>query len=117
MIRTAALVLFLGLALLFVMPFYIVWSFATGSVEAMYAMAMRTVRAALRIAKIDVRVEGLENIPSGVCVFAANHISNVDPLAFVPAIPRRISLLVKKELFRIPSLSKRMRMSKFVPIH
>ena len=116
MIRTVAVVLFLALALVLVMPFYILWSFATGSVEAMYWMAMRTVRASLRIAKIDVRVEGLENIPSGVCIFAANHISNVDPLAFVPAIPRRISLLVKKELFRIPILSKAMRMAKFVPV-
>src|SRR5262249_5882486 len=116
MIRTAAVVLFLGFALLLVMPFYILWSFATGSVEAMYSMAMRTVRASLRIAKIDVRIEGLQNIPSGVCIFAANHISNVDPLAFVPAIPRRVSLLVKQELFRIPIFSRAMRMAKFVPV-
>ncbi|MGA9144966.1 MAG: lysophospholipid acyltransferase family protein [Candidatus Acidiferrales bacterium] len=116
MIRTIAVVLFLGLALLFVMPFYILWSLLTGSADAMYEMAMKTVRTSLRIAKIGVRVEGLENIPRGVCIFAANHISNVDPLAFVPVIPRRISLLVKKELFRIPILSKAMRMAKFVPV-
>jgi 1-acyl-sn-glycerol-3-phosphate acyltransferase len=116
MIRTIAVALFLGIALLLVMPFFILWSALTGSVNAMYEMAMRTVRTSLQIAKIDVRIEGVENIPPGVCILAANHISNVDPLAFVPAIPRRVSLLVKKELFRIPILSTAMRMAKFVPV-
>ena len=116
MIRTIAVVLFLSLAVLLVMPFFIVWTLLSGSPDAMYEMAMKTVRTSLRIAKIRVRVAGLENIPSGVCIFAANHISNVDPLAFVPAIPRRVSILLKKELFRIPILSTAMRLAKFVPV-
>lgn len=116
MIRTLAVVLFLGFALIFVMPFFIVWTFLTGSADLMYDVAMKTVRASLPIAKIRVRVEGLENIPPGVCIFAANHISNVDPLAFIPSIPRRVSILVKSELFRIPILSKAMRLAKFVPV-
>jgi 1-acyl-sn-glycerol-3-phosphate acyltransferase len=116
MIRTIAVVLFLSFALLLVMPFFILWSLLTRRPDLMYDIAMKTVRASLRIAKINVRVEGLENIPRGVCIFAANHISNVDPLAFVPAIPRRVSLLVKSELFRIPILSTAMRMAKFVPV-
>ena len=61
-------------------------------------------------------MEGLENIPPGVCIFAANHISNVDPLAFVPAIPRRVSVLLKSELCPIPILSTAMRLAKFVPV-
>lgn len=116
MIRTLAVVLFLGFALVLVMPFFIVWTFLTGSADLMYDVAMKTVRASLPIAKIRVRVEGLENIPPGVCIFAANHISNVDPLAFIPSIPRRVSILVKSELFRIPILSKAMRLAKFVPV-
>ncbi len=116
MIRTIAVVLFLALALLLVMPFFILWTLLTGTADPMYQVAMRTVRASLRIAKIKVRVEGLANIPPGVCIFAANHISNVDPLAFVPAIPRRVSVLLKTELFRIPILSTAMRLAKFVPV-
>lgn len=116
MIRTIAVALFFGFALVFVLPFLILWSLLVGSVDAMYEVAMKTVRTAMRIAKIRVRAEGLENIPRGVCIFAANHISNVDPLGFVPAIPRRVSLLVKKELFRIPILSIAMRMARFVPV-
>jgi 1-acyl-sn-glycerol-3-phosphate acyltransferase len=116
MIRTIAVVLFLAVALLLVMPFFILWTLFTGTADLMYEVAMKTVRASLRIAKIRVRVEGLENIPPGVCIFAANHISNVDPIAFVPAIPRRVSVLLKSELFRIPILSTAMRLAKFVPV-
>jgi 1-acyl-sn-glycerol-3-phosphate acyltransferase len=117
MIRTIAVVLFLALANLLVMPFFILWTLLTGRADLMYEVAMKTVRASLRIAKIRVRVEGLENIPSGVCIFAANHISNVDPIAFVPAIPRRVSVLLKSALFRIPILSTAMRLAKFVPVN
>ena len=116
MIRTLAVVLFLALALLLVMPLFILWTLLTGTADLMYEVAMKTVRASLRIAKIRVRVEGLENIPPSVCIFAANHISNVDPIAFVPAIPRRVSVLLKSELFRIPILSTAMRLAKFVPV-
>jgi len=116
MIRTIAVVLFLALALLLVMPLFILWTLLTGTADLMYEVAMKTVRASLRIAKIRVRVEGLENIPPSVCIFAANHISNVDPIAFVPAIPRRVSVLLKTELFRIPILSTAMRLAKFVPV-
>jgi 1-acyl-sn-glycerol-3-phosphate acyltransferase len=114
MIRTVALVLYFSLALLLVMPWLILYSLVAGSPDFMYACAMKAVRLGNRIAGIRVRVEGVENIPAGVCVFAPNHISAVDPLAFVPAIPRRVSLLVKKELFRIPILSTAMHLAKFV---
>lgn len=98
------------------MPWLILWSLATRSVDFMYGVAMKFVRAAVRIAGVRVRVEGAANIPPGVCIFAANHVSNVDPLAFVPAIPRRVAILVKKELFRIPVLGTAMRMAEFVPV-
>lgn len=116
MIRTIVVVLYLTLALAFVLPWFILWSVLTGSPDLMYQMAMGAVRLAVRIAGIRVRVEGVENIPSGVCIFAANHISNVDPLAFVPAIPRRVSLLAKKEVFRIPILATAMRLVKIIPV-
>jgi 1-acyl-sn-glycerol-3-phosphate acyltransferase len=35
----------------------------------------------------------------------------------VPSIPRRTSVLVKKEVFRIPILSKAMLMARFVPVN
>jgi 1-acyl-sn-glycerol-3-phosphate acyltransferase len=116
MIRTIIVVSYYALGLVLVMPWLILWSLLTGSPDFMYQMTMKAVRSGLRIAGIRVRVEGLENIPPGVCIFAANHVSNMDPLAFVPAIPRRVSLLAKDEIFRIPILSKAMRLAKLIPV-
>jgi len=116
MIRTILAVIYFALGILLVMPWLILWSFLTGSADFMYRVAMRVVRTGVRIMGVRVRVEGSNNIPPGVCIFAANHVSNIDPLAFVPAIPRRVGLLVKSELFRVPILAKAMRMAGFVPV-
>src|ERR1700731_1853016 len=116
MIRTILAVLYYALGILLVMPWLILWSLLTRSPDLMYEVTMKGVRSGLRISGVQVRVEGLENIPPGGCLFAGNHVSNMDPLAFVPAIPRRVSLLVKKEVFRIPILSKAMRLAKLIPV-
>jgi len=116
MMRTIALALYFSLALLLVMPWLLLWSALAGSPDLMYACAMKAVRLGNRIVGIRVRIEGVDKIPAGPCVFAANHISAVDPLAFVPAIPRRVSLLVKRELFRVPILASAMRFAQFVPV-
>ena len=116
MIRSFVLFAYIGLAMLLVLPWFILWSFITGKPDAMYNMSMRTVRAGLKLVGVRVHVEGLEDIPGGVCVFAANHISTIDPMAFIPAIPRRVAILVKKELFRVPFLGPAMRLADFVEV-
>jgi 1-acyl-sn-glycerol-3-phosphate acyltransferase len=70
----------------------------------------------MRIAGIHIRVEGTEHIPPGVCVFASNHASNIDPVALVPNIPRRVALLAKKEVFSLPILSKALHLARLVPV-
>jgi 1-acyl-sn-glycerol-3-phosphate acyltransferase len=45
-----------------------------------------------------------------------NHVSNIDPPIAIPAIPKRTSVLVKKEVFRIPVLATAMRMGSLVPV-
>jgi 1-acyl-sn-glycerol-3-phosphate acyltransferase len=116
MIRTIMVLTFVALALIFVQPLLILWTLLTGDPNFMYRTFMRALRIALRLAGIHVRVEGLENIPTGVCVFASNHASNLDPVALVPNIPRRVALLAKKEVFRIPILSKAIRLAKLIPV-
>lgn len=116
MIRTIVVVLYFGAALLLIVPILILWSLLTSSPDFMYWTVMKAVRLGVRLAGIRVRLEGIENIPAGVCIFAANHTSNVDPLAFIPNIPRRVAILVKKELFRVPVLSKAMRLANFVAV-
>jgi len=116
MTRTLAAIVFLFLGLILLMPWLILWSLITGSPDWMYEVTIKMVRAGLQVGGARVRVEGLENIPPGVCIFAANHVSNMDPLAFLPTIPRRVSILAKKEVFRIPILSTAIRLAKFIPV-
>lgn len=116
MIRTAFVFAFLGLALVLVLPWFILWSALTGNPEAMYRLSMRASSFAMRTAGIRVHVKGAENIPKEVCVFVSNHASNLDPLVYFPAIPRRVSVLIKKEILRIPILATGMRAIKFVPV-
>ncbi len=116
MIRTLLLALYFALAIVLALPWLILWSVIVGNPELMYSLAMKVVRCGNRIAGVRVRVENLENIPPGACLFTSNHVSNVDPLAFIPAIPRRVAILVKRELFRIPILSTGMRRAQFVPV-
>jgi 1-acyl-sn-glycerol-3-phosphate acyltransferase len=116
MIRTFALLLFFALAIVLVLPWLILWSLITGNADLMYGLSMKAVRFGNRIVGVRVRVDGLENIPPGACVFVANHVSYVDALAFIPAIPRRVAVLIKKELFRIPILSFGMRRAQFIPV-
>jgi len=98
------------------MPFLILWSVIAGNPDFMYGLSMKAVRLGNRLAGIRVRTEGLENIPASACIFVANHASNVDPLALFPAIPRRVGILVKRELFRIPIFSTGMRRAQFIPV-
>src|ERR1017187_10251311 len=116
MIRTLLLALYFAAAIVLALPWLILWSVIVGNPELMYSLAMKVVRCGNGIVGIRVRVENLENIPPGACLFTANHVSNVDPLAFIPAIPRRVAILVKQELFRIPILSTGMRRAQFVPV-
>src|SRR5690348_15509277 len=116
MIRTILLALFFSFAIVLALPWLVLWTILTGNPEPMYGTAMKAVRFGNRLAGIRVRTEGLENIPAQPCVFIANHASNVDPLVFIPAIPRRVGILVKRELFRIPIFSAAMMRARFTPV-
>mgnify|MGYP002260746343 CR=1 FL=1 len=71
---------------------------------------------ALGIAGVRIDMEGEDNIPSGACLFMANHTSAVDPVAVFVAIPRRIAFLAKKEIFRMPLIGWAMRLAGFIPV-
>jgi 1-acyl-sn-glycerol-3-phosphate acyltransferase len=46
----------------------------------------------------------------------SNHTSNLDPPILLPLIPRRTSVMAKKELFSYPILGETMRMGALVPV-
>jgi 1-acyl-sn-glycerol-3-phosphate acyltransferase len=107
---------FLTLFTLLLGPPLILHALLTGSVDLLYRVGVAGVRFIARAVGMRVDIEGQENIPAGVCLFAANHTSNADPLAIVGAIPRRIAILAKKELFEIPIVSRAFRLAHFVPV-
>ncbi len=51
-----------------------------------------------------VKAEGLENVPEGGCLLAANHTSFADPIVISSVSPRKIRFMAKAELFRAPVL-------------
>jgi 1-acyl-sn-glycerol-3-phosphate acyltransferase len=88
----------------------------TGSKETLFRMGQLCGVWTLRIAGVRTRAEGLENIPAGTCLFAANHVSNTDPPAIVGVIPRRVAILLKKSLLSIPIVGPAFRMGDFIPV-
>ncbi|HKW76937.1 MAG TPA: lysophospholipid acyltransferase family protein, partial [Terriglobales bacterium] len=54
--------------------------------------------------------------PQGTYIFMSNHVSNLDPPVLIPIIPRRTSVLAKRELWRIPILNKALDLVEIVPV-
>jgi len=93
------------------------YSLVVGNVKRLYRVVMGILRAGTWAGGIRVEVSGLENVPAGVsCIFLSNHVSNLDPPLIFPALPGQSSVLLKKELMRIPILGTAMRLGKFVPV-
>lgn len=114
--RTLFVGILVALAVLLGLPFLILWTWITGKPDFMYRLSMKFCRFAVRLLGVRVSVTGLENIPHGACIFAANHASNLDPVILLPAVPRRITIFAKKELFRIPILGVGMRAAGFIRV-
>jgi 1-acyl-sn-glycerol-3-phosphate acyltransferase len=116
MIRTAFVALSLSLYTLVLGPPLILYTLVTRSAELMYWVGVKGLVFITRVAGMQVNVEGRENIPKGVCLFAANHTSNADAPAIVGAIPRRLAIFGRKSLFDIPIVGLAFRLAKFVPV-
>jgi len=72
---------------------------------------------ALGLAGIRYRVRGREHIPKNrAAVFCSNHESNVDPPVLFQALHKRLHVLFKAELKKLPILGKVMVAGGFVPV-
>ena len=117
MIRTIVMLAFwsvmLPLAALVCFP----WTFITGNVNFLYRVAMWGAWTGVRLAGVQVQTVGLERLdPNRTYIFMSNHASNIDPPILIPLIPRRTSVMAKKELFSYPILGKAMRLGSLVPV-
>ena len=117
MIRTLIMVTFWGLSILIVGPFLLIHAFITRNVDFMYHVATRLGITGVKLAGVMVETRGLEYLePGRNYIFLSNHASNLDPPVLIPSIPGRCSVLVKKEVFRIPILGTAMHMADLVPV-
>ncbi len=84
----------------------------------LYTLGHGGVGLALGLAGIRYKVIGRENIPTDrAVVFCANHQSNVDPPVLFQALHRRLHILYKAELRKIPILGKVFEVGGFVAVH
>ena len=83
----------------------------------LYTLGHGGVALALGLAGIRYKVVGREHIPADrAVVFCANHQSNVDPPVLFQALHRRLHILYKAELRKIPVLGKVFEVGGFVPV-
>src|SRR5437867_8864441 len=117
MLRTLFIGVFLSLYILLVGPPLLVYTLITKNPDPVYWAGVKGVMFFVRVVGVRIRVRGLERVPRGVCLFVANHTSSADAPAVVGAIPRRVSIMAKESLFKIPIVGQAFRAAKFVPVN
>lgn len=117
MIRTMLMLGFWAALLPFAALLGFPWTLITGNVSFLYRMGMWGAWMGVRIAGVKVKTVGLDKLdPGRTYIFMSNHVSNIDPPLLLPLIPRRTSVMAKKELFSYPLLGKTMRFGSLVPV-
>jgi len=117
MIRTIAMLIFWALAAPLAAVIGFTASYIMGDVRVLYRLFMWGAWAGVWITGVRVETVGLDQFDhSRSYIFMTNHVSNLDPPIQIPLIPRRTSVMVKKELFKVPILGRTMRMGSLVPV-
>jgi 1-acyl-sn-glycerol-3-phosphate acyltransferase len=117
MIRTILMLTFWSVAAPVAALIGFPWTLISGDVRLLYRMFNWGAFTGVRLAGVGVEVIGRDRFDhSRSYIFMTNHTSNLDPPIEVPLIPRRTSVMVKKELFKTPILGTAMRMGDLVPV-
>ena len=117
MIRTIFMLTFWGLSILIVGPLLLLATLVRRDAKWLYWVTPRIARVGMRLVGVRVEVRGVEHLERGrIYIFMPNHSSNLDPPVLIPAFPGRTSILVKKEVFRIPILGTAMKWAELVPV-
>ena len=117
MIRTLLMLGFWAVLLPFAALLGFPWTLLTGDVRFLYHFAMWGALAGVKLAGVRIHTLGIEDLDvSRTYIFMVNHVSNLDPPLLLPLIPRRSSVMAKKELFSIPLLGRAMRLGALVPV-
>ena len=83
----------------------------------LYKLGHGGVALALNLAGIRYRLIGREHLPRNrAAVFCSNHQSNVDPPVLFEALHRRLHVLYKAELSKLPILGSVLQLGGFIPV-
>jgi len=117
MIRTIIMLSFWTLAAPAAALIGFTWTFITGDILPLYRMFNWGAYAGVWLTGVRVEIIGRDKLDkSRAYIFMSNHVSNLDPPIQIPLIPRRTSVMVKKELFKTPILGPAMRLASLVPV-
>jgi len=117
MLRTTIAAITLTLFVLIAGPLLLLYTCATGRPDFMYRVGSQGVFLIGRLVGLRTQVEGRENVPAGTVLFLANHTSFIDPVPIVEALPRRVAILAKESLFKIPVVGWAFWLAGFVPVN
>jgi 1-acyl-sn-glycerol-3-phosphate acyltransferase len=116
-VRSVLTYLVVSLYVLLAGPFALAIGIGFKSKAALYVPGHIGVGLALGLAGIRYRVHYRERLPRDrAVVFCSNHESNVDPPVLFQALHKRLHVLFKAELTKVPMLGRVMLAGGFVPV-
>lgn len=116
LVRSIAAFLFIALYILVAGPFAILLALVFRSSSFLFVPARFGAWLALILVGIRYRVAGRAYLPAAGAIFCSNHQSNVDPPVVFLTLHRRLHMLYKIEVDRIPILSHAMHIAQYVGI-
>jgi len=117
MIRTVVMLTLWALMGPFAALIGFVAAFFMGDIRVLYFLFTRGAWVGVRLAGVRFETVGRDKFDhSRSYIYMTNHTSNLDPPIQVGLIPRSTSVMVKKELFKVPILGRAMRLGSLVPV-
>lgn len=115
-VRTAILLIFYLVLVILLTPVLIVF-WPLGIRDPLLTVGKWAMGVSRRILGLKVEVCGLEHLePTRPYVFMANHLSFLDGPALFYVIPRKVRVILKKSVFKIPVVGPGMKFVGFVPV-
>jgi 1-acyl-sn-glycerol-3-phosphate acyltransferase len=71
-----------------------------------YKRTRKLIQKTCRVLKMDIKVEGLENVPNEVACYFPNHLAAVDPLPLISISETPITFVAKEEIKKMPIVGR-----------